>query len=166
MGIVPAFEEVRENRIGLDVRLDLIVGAWLEGSWVNNNENLGIYTNQEIFNAGADYTFGIGKGLYLIFEQLLAVNDEKAFQFQNSTSFSLLSLSYPIGLFDNISGIVYYDWTNKSIYNFINWEKQFKHLVLYIMAYWNPEDYKIPTQDSTQNLYAGKGIQIMLVLNH
>ncbi len=165
-GIVPAFAKVQENRIGLDVRLDLIVGAWLEGSWVNNNEDLGLYTNQQIFNAGVDYTFGIGNGLLIVYEQLLAAYDEKAFQFQNRTSYSLLTLSYPIGIFDNISGIVYYDWTNHNIYNFFNWQKQFKHIVLYLMAYWNPEDYRIPTQETIQNLYAGRGIQIMFVLNH
>ena len=165
-GVLPAFAEVQENRIGLDVRLDLIVGAWLEGSWVNNNKDLGLFTNQEVFNAGVDYTFGIGNGLLVVYEQLLAVYDEKAFQFQNTTSFSLLSLSYPVGIFDNISGIVYYDWTNNSLYNFFNWQKQFKNIVLYLMAYWNPEDYIIPTQETIQNLYAGRGIQIMLVLNH
>ena len=164
--IVPAFAKVQENRIGLDVRLDLIVGAWLEGSWVNNNEDLGIYTNQEVFNAGVDYTIGIGNGLLVVYEQLLAAYDEKAFQFQNTTSFSLLSLSYPVGIFDNIMGIVYYDWTNNSIYNFFNWQHQFNHISLYLMAYWNPVDYRIPTQEITQNLYAGRGIQIMFVLNH
>lgn len=163
---IPPFEKVQENRIGLDVRLDLIVGAWLEGSWINSNKNLGPYTNQEIFNAGIDYTFGIGNGLLVVYEQLLAAYDEKAFQFRNTTTFSLLSLSYPIGLFDNLSGIIYYDWTNQSIYNFLNWQRQFKRIVLYLMAYWNPKDYRIPLQENLQNLYAGRGIQLMLVLNH
>jgi hypothetical protein len=164
--IDPEISEAGENRIGFDFKLDLITGLWFEGSWATKNKDLGIYTNQEIFNAGIDYTFGIGNGLYLIYEQLLASADEKAFQFQNTTLFSLLSLSYPVGLFDNISAIVYYDWNNNSIYNFLNWQKQFKNLMLYIMGYWNPEDYKIPTHGSDQNLYAGRGIQIMLVLNH
>ena len=165
-GIVPPFSEVPENRIGFDIKLDLVAGLWFEGSWVKNSKNLGIFTNQEIFNAGIDYTFGIGNGLYVIYEQLLAANDEKAFNFQNTTSFSLFSLSYPVGLFDNISGIVYYDWKNKNAYNFLNWQKQFNNITLYLMGYWNPENYNIPAQGSDQNLFAGKGIQIMLVLNH
>jgi hypothetical protein len=165
-GIVPQFSEVRENRIGFDIKLDLVAGLWFEGTWVTKNKKLGIYTNQEIFNTGIDYTFGIGNGLYVVYEQLIATNDEKAFNFKNSTSFSLLSLSYPAGLFDNISGIVYYDWKNSSAYNFLNWQKQFRNITLYIIGYWNPEDYNIPAQGSDHNLYAGKGIQIMLVLNH
>ena len=124
-GIVPQFSEIRENKLGFDIKLDLIVGLWFEGSWVTKNKELGMFTNQEILNAGTDYTFGIGNGLYVGFEQLLAANDEKAFYFRNTTSFSLLSLSYPVGLFDNISGIVYYDWKNRNSYNFLNWQRQF-----------------------------------------
>ncbi|MEI6048631.1 MAG: hypothetical protein WCS03_07000 [Bacteroidota bacterium] len=165
-GIIPSYSEVPENRVGFDIKLDLIVGLWLEGSWVKKNKKLGMFTNQEILNAGTDYTFGIGNGLYVVFEQLLAANDEKPFNFQNTTSFSLLSFSYPVGLFDNISTIVYYDWKNKNSYNFINWQKQFNNLTFYLMGYWNPEEYNIPTQGSGQNLFAGKGIQVMLVLNH
>jgi hypothetical protein len=165
-GFLPSFAKVQENRIGLDVRVDLVVGAWLEGSWVNNNENLGSFTNQELFNIGVDYTFGIGRGLYMIFEQLLLAYDEQAFAFENPTNFSLLSLSYPLGLFSNIQGIVYYDWDNNSLYNFINLQRDFKHFSMYLMAYWNPEEYRIPNQEMEQNLYAGRGIQLMFVLNH
>ncbi len=165
-GLVPQFREIRENRIGFDIKLDLIVGFWVEGSWITKNKDLGLFTNQEILNAGLDYTFGIGNGLYIIYEQLFAAYDEKSFNFQNTTSFSLLSLSYPVGIFDNISGIVYYDWKNRNAYNFLNWQRQYNKITLYIMGYWNPENYKIPAQGAEQNLFAGKGIQIMLVFNH
>ncbi|MCP4311918.1 MAG: hypothetical protein GY790_11700 [Bacteroidetes bacterium] len=165
-GFVPSFAKIQENRIGLDIRVDLVVGAWIEGSWVNSNENLGSYTNQELFNLGVDYTFGIGSGLYLIFEQLLVSYDEKAFSFDNTTNFSLMSLSYPLGLFSNIQCIVYYDWDSSNLYNFINLQRDFSHFSMYLMAYWNPEDYRIPTQEMEQNLHAGRGIQIMFVLNH
>ncbi len=163
---VPQFSEIRENRIGFDIKLDLITGLWLEGSWVTKDKDLGILTNQEILNAGIDYTFGIGNGLYIAYEQLLASNDQKPFRFQNTTSFSLVSLSYPIGLFDNVSGIVYYDWKNRKAYNFVNWQKQFNNVTLYLMGYWNPDKYNIPTQGTGQTLFAGRGIQLMLVLNH
>jgi hypothetical protein len=163
---IPYYNEVPENRVGFDIKLDLVVGLWFEGSWIKKNEDLGMFTNQEILNAGTDYTFNLGNGLYVIYEQLLASNDEKPFNFQNTTSLSLVSLSYPIGPFDNISGITYYDWKNRNIYTFINWQKQFNKITFYLMGYWNPQNYIIPGQGNDQNLYAGKGIQIMFVLNH
>jgi len=34
------------------------------------------------------------------------------------------------------------------------------------MAYWNPESYQLPTMDPSDNIFAGKGIQLMFVFNH
>ena len=164
--LVTHYSEVPENRFGFDMKLDLVVGFWIEGSWVNKGKDLGLFSNQEILNAGVDYTFGIGNGLYVIYEQLLAASDEKPFRFQNTSSFSLFSLSYPIGLVDNLSAIVYYDWKNNKSYNFVNWQKQFNNISLYLIGFWNPVIYNIPAQGSGQNLFAGKGVQIMFVLNH
>ena len=78
----------------------------------------------------------------------------------------MLSLSYPLGMFDNLSAIVYYDWTNNAMYNFVNWQKQFNKISLYVMGYWNPKDYKIPTQGGSTNLFGGQGVQIMMVYNY
>jgi hypothetical protein len=164
--LMPHFQNIKENRIGFDMKLDLVVGCWFEGSWTTNDKDLGLYTNQEILNAGIDYTFTLGNGLYTAYEQLLASGDRSAFRFENPLSFSLLSVSYPIGISDKISGIVYYDWNNKNIYNFLSWNRQFKSITLYIMGYWNPENYRIPALNSSRNLFSGKGIQFMFVFNH
>lgn len=160
------FDDVPESRIGFDTKLDVVVGLWLEASWVFKGADLGMFKNQEIINIGTDYTFGMGNGLSATFEQLVMSYDETAFAFENITSFSLLNFSYPIGMFDNLSAIIYYNWTDKKAYNFINWQKQFNNITLYVMAYWNPEDYQIPTQNTEQTLFAGKGIQLMFVFNH
>lgn len=164
--LFPSYSEVSENKLGFDIKLDMVVGLWFEGSWVNKNKDLGIFTNQEILNLGTDYTFKVGNGLYFIFEQLMASYDKTPFGFQNSTNFSLMSLSYPVSLFDNLSGIVYFDWKNKKVYNFLNWQKQFDNITLYFMGFWNPIEYNIPAQGIGQNLFAGKGVQVMVVFNH
>lgn len=158
--------DIPESRIGFDTKLDVVVGLWLEASWVFKDAYLGMFKNQEIINIGTDYTFGVGNGLSATFEQLVMSYDEKAFAFENVTSFSLLNVSYPIGMFDNLSAIIYYNWTDNKAYNFINWQKQFNNITLYVMAYWNPKDYQIPTQNTEQTLFAGKGIQLMFVWNH
>ncbi len=159
-------ENIPENRFGFDAKFDMVVGWWVEGSWSDFDQNLGSLTNQEILNAGVDYTFGLGNGLALTYEQLIASADEHPFAFDNTLTFSLLSLSYPVGLFDNFSAIIYYDWTNHKMYNFLNWQRQFNNISMYLMGYINPKDYNIPTQHAAENLYAGSGIQLMLVFNH
>lgn len=163
---IPAFAEAPETRIGFDVKFDLVVGCWVEASWTANGRALEEFTNQELINVGVDYTFGVGNGLYAIFEQLLISHGEEAFSFDNTTTLSLLSLSYPIGLFDKLGAIAYIDWANGKVYNFINWTIQFDRTTLYVMGYWNPKENRIPTQNSTQNLYSGVGVQLLFLFNH
>ena len=160
-----AFNRVPENRFGFDVKLDVVVGCWFEGSWSIYNKDMGKNSNQKIFNLGMDYTFGLGNGFTLILEQLIASYSEKSFDFKNTAIFSLFTMSYPMGLFYNLSGIIYYDWTNNSVYNFLNLQRQFNRFTLYLMGYINPVKYNIPTQTYGEILYAGSGIQLMAVLN-
>jgi hypothetical protein len=163
---ITAYPKIAENRVGIDGKWDLGIGLWFEGSWTGKGKNLGKYTNNEIVNIGADYTFGLGNGINIIVEQLISSYDEKAFSFSNVLSFTGLSASYPVGLFNNISAIVFYDWGNNSLYNFINWRRQLDKFSLYLMAYWNPENYRMPQFGTKEVLFAGKGIQIMLAINH
>ncbi len=159
-------DNIAENKMGFDIKIDWHIGLWFEGVWSARNADLGILKNQEMMTLGMDYTFGIGNGLYFVSEHLVAANDEKAFEFKQSINFTAASLSYPVGLFDNVNAIFYYDWANSSVYNFVNWQKQFNKISIYLMAYWNPENSLLPTQSSSTNLYGGKGIQIMLIFNH
>lgn len=155
-----------ENRLGFDARFDMVIGWWVEASFSNFGHRAGQFSNQEIINAGVDYTFSLGNGLSMIYEQLVASYDKKPFTFSNNTTFSLLNLTYPVGLFSNLSAIIYYDWTNNNAYNFLNWQRQFNKFTFYMIAYMNPHDYRIPTQKTDGITYAGNGLQIMLVFNH
>jgi hypothetical protein len=164
---IPGYESVSENRIGIDGKWDVGVGLWFEGTWTGKSRYSGAITNQEIFNAGMDYTFGIGNGLNVIVEQLVFATDEKAFNFNHSAYFTGISLSYPVGMWDNISAIVFYDWTAKHAYNFVNWKHQFQNFSVYLMAFANPTDYRMPQQqEESTAMFSGKGIQIMFVYNH
>lgn len=164
-GLIGDYRNVPEGKIGFDIRLDRVIGMWLEGSWTHSGKNLGQLTNQAMFTLGGDYTIGIGNGIGVTFEQMLYSYDEKAFRFGNATTFSGLMLSYPAGLFDDLSAMIYYDWTNRKIYNFLNWRHNFKHLDLHAILYWNPDNSVIPGQVGI-NRFQGKGVQIMLVWNH
>jgi hypothetical protein len=158
--------QIPENRFGLDAKFDMVVGWWIEASWSNYNKKAGPFANQEIINAGIDYTFGLGNGLSVIYEQLTVSYDTDPFAFTKNTTFSLLNFSYPIGLFNNLNAIVYYDWTNNNAYNFVTWQRQFNKFTFYMIGYLNPRSYKIPSQETNGVTYAGNGLQIMLVFNH
>jgi hypothetical protein len=165
MGEMPAIVEiVNENRFGLDGKWDLGVGLWFEAAWMQKSKNMGMFTNQVSACIGTDYTFGIGNGLNLISEQLLFAYDEKPFAMEQAFLFSTLSLSYPLGMNDQLSALFYYDWKNNEIYNLVTWNHQFRRFTFYAMGYSNPKNYNIPLAANDVNLFAGTGIQIMLVI--
>jgi hypothetical protein len=161
-----SFEKYAENRLGFDTKIDWVVGLWFEGAWINSQKEVGHFTNQTLLNTGMDYTFGIGNGLLAVYEHLIVSSDIKPFEFASPFQFSLLSLSYPIGLFDNLSAIFYYSWNSNDVYSFFNWQRTYNKLSFHVMAYWNPETFDLPQQNLGNNLFGGKGIQVMLVFNH
>lgn len=166
-GFDKIYDRIPEDRFGFDAKWDLKIGLWLEGSWTSKWKNIGLLTNEEILNAGLDYTFKLGNGLYLAYEQLILATAEKAFDMRNRSIFSLVMANYPVGLFDKLSGIVYYDWTANKMYNFLSWQRQYDKITIYVMGYWNPEAFLLPSSSSSNtSLFSGKGIQLMIVFNH
>ncbi len=165
-GGITEYSHIPENKFGFDVKWDLVAGLWLEGSYTNKRKNVGLYTNQVALDAGADYTINIGNGVYMAYEQLLASYDEKAFTFGNKAVFSLLTMRYPVGIIDNLSAIIYYDWSDRKSYNFMTWQRQYDRITFYLMAYWNPDTIILPAHTGSASLFTGKGIQVMFVFNH
>ena len=166
VGILPSFNKIQEHKFAYDIKIDWLVGLCLETSYVLKNKDLGVLKNQKFITSGIDYTFGVGAGIYTAVEHLLVASDEKAFEFMQVINFTAFSASYPIGVFDNIGLMLYYYWANESVYSFINWQKQFNKTSLHLMAFWNPENSMLPSQNSEVNLYGGKGVQLMFVYNH
>ncbi len=159
-------ERIPETRYGLDVRLDVLIGLWMEAAWIRKEQDAGLFSNQQLFTLGADYTFGLGNGLYLSCEYMALGTGRDAFRPDDAAHFSAVSLSYPLGLFDTFSAILYGDWTRESLYPFVRWQHQRDRLGLHLMAFWNPESIHLPQQGGGGQLFAGKGLQLMLVYHH
>lgn len=159
-------DNAAEHRFGIDGKWDVGVGLWFEAVWIRKNKNLGDQTNQQIINLGLDYTLAIGHGLNVVFEQLLYAEEQKPFAFSNQIWFSALAATYPVTLFDNLQAVFYFDWLNTDAYNFLNWKKQLNKFDINIMAWWNPKNYHLPSQQTGRMLFGGKGLQVMVVYNH
>jgi hypothetical protein len=164
---MPYWEQVPENRIGLDGKWDVEIGLWVEASHIYKTENVGSLTNQTLMNLGADYTFLLGNGLNVMFEQLFMALDEKAFQFNERINFTATSLSYPLGLWGNMSSILYYDWNARGFNFFVNYQRQLKTMTGYLMAFYNSSYQQGVVQTSGDlNLFKGPGLRLMLVYHH
>ena len=81
-----------------------------------------------------------------------------------NVTFSSLTVNYPVGI-NKIGGIIYYNWTDKTWYRFINLQRQSDNWTYYLFLYWNPEIFAIYNNISGNNMFAGKGIQFMTVFN-
>lgn len=162
---ITGLDATSENRFGLDVRLDVTVGLWLESSWTRLSHDFGDLTNQQMLTLGTDYTFGIGHGLNTTFEQFFYSYSDRGFDADNAISFSGLSLSYPFTMLDQLSAMVYYDWENRNFYQFLHWQRQLNHVTFYLIGYWNPQQYAIPSL-SDSSRFEGKGLQLMVVWYH
>lgn len=159
-------ENSDEHRLGFDGRWDIGIGLWFESMVLYQNIPKKHFPWQEQINIGFDYTFGIGNGLNVINEFLWVSTSEIIFQSDNRILFSALALRYPVGLLDNITAMVYYDWTNEGLYRFINWQRQYDNISLYLMLFWNPDEFDIYRNVEGTDLFTGKGIQLMFVYNH
>ena len=129
-------------------------------------KNVGLLTNQTYLTLGTDYTFGIGRGLNVTFEHLVSSYSEQAFAFEKNSNVNATSIAYPLGFFDNISAMAYYSWETEDVSFFINYEHQFKRLVGYVMAYYNPDTQSGIGSAQYENSFSGPGIRLMLVYNH
>ncbi len=160
------FSPIPENRYALDGKWDFGVGLWLEVALTClQNKNLP-YARQRSFVAGIDYTFNLGNGLHLLGEYFEFCANDNGSTGERTLSFVALSLAYPPGLLDTLNLIFYYDEENKQLYTFFRWQRSFDRLDFHLMAFWNPERFQIYRTQSASNLFAGKGIQLMMVFHY
>jgi hypothetical protein len=155
-----------ENRIAFDTKVDLAVGLWLEGSLTQHNFDFTPFTYTTLLNAGVDYTFNMGNGLNIMGESFFFLSGENPFASDQALSFAGITLSYPLNIIHNISGIVFYDITNRELYRFINWSATFDRWTFYTMAFWNPKNYQLYNFQQETSLFGGAGFQLMAVFNH
>lgn len=164
--LLPEYTAVAENRIGLDAKWDIGPGLWFEATHTTFGRKLGMFSNQSMLCTGIDYTFGLGNGLHTITETLVVSTGNTMLSGEQSLVFTGLSASYPISISGSLNTIVYRDWKGKQFYTFLNYKQQLRRFDLHLMVYANPDRYYLPAQSVENQLFAGKGFQIMLVYNH
>ncbi len=154
-----------ENRYGVDTKLDLGIGLWLEGT-IAQRSHPDIPDFEKALTIGIDYTFKIGQGLDLMAENMLISTSETLFTSSNSISLTGLSLNLPLSVITRVSAIVFYDWKDNGWYNFANISFTFDKLALNVIGFKNPKTFAIFNYNAGANMFAGYGGQIMLVYNY
>jgi len=154
------FGNTLENRFGIDARWDFQIGLWLEVVASKFSKDNFTPNWEKFLTFGADYTINLGNGIHVLGEHFVYSNSENNFHESSyKTESSAISLNYPIGLFDNISTIVKYNWESEDWYRFVSYQRNYDRLSIYLNFSWNPKvDSFEPEQISTD----GKSIQLMI----
>jgi roadblock/LC7 domain-containing protein len=159
-------KQAAENRIALDTKVDLLVGLWAEASLIHQDLSFTTQKYKTMLNMGMDYTFGLGSGLNVMTEAFGYLQGEHPFDAKENLAFGLLSATYPVSIIHSVNAMVFYDFTNKNLYRFINWTMAWDRWSFYVMGFWNPETYTLYNVDPRTSLYGGWGFQLMAVFNH
>jgi hypothetical protein len=157
---------VPENRAGIDGKWDLGVGLWFEASILHQDSELLPLPYRRTLALGLDYTFGLGNGLYALCEFFSTESAEDILGTGEGTQFSAFLVRYSLGLFDDLSGIFYYDWTSDEFYRFAQFQRTFDRWSVHLAAFWNPEATGISALGEMGTQLAGSGAQLMIVYHH
>jgi len=157
---------IPEDKLGLDGKWDIGIGLWFEGVLIHQDIDFSMLRYQRLVNVGVDYTVAFGNGLHILSEYFMYVSSGKAFGNGKGISFSAISLNYPLGILDNLTGMIYYDWEHENFYRFFSFQRTLDMWRFYLIGFWNPDQFQIYQNQGERNLFAGKGFQVMVVFNH
>ena len=157
---------IPEDRLGLDGKWDAVIGIWFEAMLQHQQTNIPGMKYQRLWTLGADYTFAAGNGLNVLTEYFRSEKPAELFASADGLGLFALSLSYPLGVVDRLSAIVYRDWTNQEWYRLISWQQTYDNWIIYLLGFWNPDFMQLSQNQTGGTSFAGTGIQLMIVFNH
>lgn len=165
-GTTMAVAETAEDRYAVDGKWDVGIGLWAEGVLLRRAEKTLPAPYQRFLTVGADYTFGLGNGLHVLAEHFTTSTASLPFRKGEGRSFSGLSLNYPLGLLDQVSAVFFFDWKSDDLYSFLSWRRTYDDWQFFLMGFWNPAEFRVYRSASGNNVFAGRGIQLMVVYHH
>lgn len=163
--VIPTERYLTEKRFGMDGKWDIGIGLWFEASTTimqRNNHALPRY--QDFLNVGADYTIPLGNGVGMTAEYFRYHAGETFYRQGNSTGITGMMLDYPLSMIDHVSAMVFYVSGQQLWFNYLSYKRSYDQLDFYLIGFWNPEiNLRIGSlQHSQRNLFAGKGLQLMI----
>jgi len=159
------YEPFTEKRFALDGQWDLEIGVWFESALIKYDTDFLINNWQKMITFGADYTLPIGNGVHILGEHFLQSFTNKWKTMENIFKFSGVSVNYPLGLFDQLAFISFYNWQDKDFYNYINWQRTYDQISLNVSLFLMPSRSNLIGGKAYSN-FGGNGIQVMLIYNH
>jgi len=155
-----------EDRYALDGRWDLGVGVWYEAVAKYGHLDLLPYQWQKMITLGTDYTFSVGNGLYVMLEHMLTQLSKDFSGNDEDNNTTALSLMYPIGIFDAVSSITYYDWKENNFYQFLSWQRTYDKFSFNFNLFYYPQGTIESDNNDLHIPKRGYGAQVMVMYNY
>jgi hypothetical protein len=156
---------VPELRLALDGKWDVGPGLWFEAVLLRQGFERLLNGYTRMLCLGTDYTFGLGGGLHVLAEHLIVESSADAFSAGARTSFSAVSVNYPLGLIDQVRAMVFHNWSARDWYRFLFWQRTYDRWSFFLIAFWNPRSYELFNLFGSSP-FSGKGIQATIAFNH
>jgi len=157
--------EGEENRIAFDGIWDIGVGIWLESSTSQFLFQNGSQHFQSAHSLGMDYTLPIENGLYILTEHLYTTYGVELTHQMETFKISGIMITYPFGIFDQLSFFSLYNWTSSSTIHYVSWQRNLDMLSLYLSGYWNSKDTTLLETSSSTGMIGNSGILFMIIYN-
>jgi hypothetical protein len=152
----------REYRVALDGRWDYGIGFWFENAV--NQYSAKTINAENFVTIGADYTFGLGNGLYLVAERLHWWRSDDPLGPGAMQRFTGLSASYNFGMIDNVRLMVFFTENDQQFFRFLSWSRTYDNVVFYLNSYWNPDNARF--MESANVPGGGYGFQLAVIYNY
>jgi hypothetical protein len=155
-----------ENRFAIDGKWNPGIGIWFEAALIHEQVDLPRMRYQRQWTLGADYTFEVGNGLTALIEYFRIDNPDTPLGPGAGRGLTALSINTPLNLFDKLSCLIYRDWQYHEWYRLITWQRTYDNWIIYLLAFWNPQQIRLNSTPLGNTPFDGAGIQVMVTFNH
>lgn len=166
LGINTMSKSTPEVRGAIDGYFDLGIGAWFESTIIHADYGSDYPNWQSFLTLGSDYTFGIGNGLTITGEHFVYSQDDKPFSTKSAINLSGMMFTYPISLFDSLSGFIFYSWDAHVAYYYASWQRTYDDWIIILNLFFSSNSDTSFNFGQSFSDFSSRGIQLMLVFNH
>lgn len=160
--------DFNESRIALDGQWDVGLGLWFETALQHQDADAVPYKWTWMTTIGLDYTFGLGNGLYVLFEHLAIARSDDPAGWDDDEHVSALMADYPLNISDRVNYIAYWSWDREQFSQYISWRRTYDSLIVDTTVF-----HATPPSGAGSALPVGVlaggygfGGRIMLIFNH
>lgn len=158
--------QYRENRLALDGRWDMVLGWWFETVVQQQTSACLPYQWNKMLTVGADYTFPMKNGLYVLAEHMAISTSTDFLQNGEDRQFSASLLSYPLGIFDTVRWLGYFSWQDNTFYQYLAWQRTYDNFSFNLSLFHYPSRSLEGVQSNIHVPVTGYGAQLMIIYNH